>query len=121
MTGTAGSGGLSGGWRGQPGPAAGKVAARHTLARNDGELLDTATEIFGSPPSGNETAFTHTSFCQVDPPRSGVEGFATVANWVCRWLFVVDIGGRRCFLFSTLLFCAVFSFPQDAQASCFLP
>ena len=66
----AGGGRRSGGRPGQPG----KAAPRLTLARGGGELLDTATEIYGSPPSGNDMAFTHAVFCQVGLPRSKVQG-----------------------------------------------
>ena len=45
-----------------------------TLTSQDSKLLDAATKIYGSPPKGDDMAFTHAVFCQVGLPRSKVEG-----------------------------------------------
>ena len=74
MTEIAGRGGLAGNQSRQPKTITGRVSTALTPAPRDGKLLEAATEIYESPPSGDDMAFTHAVFCQVGLPRSRVEG-----------------------------------------------
>ena len=74
MTGIADGGGRAGDRSRQRKTGTGKVTRPLTLVPQDGKLLDTATEIYGSSPRGDDMAFTHAVFCQVGLPRSRVEG-----------------------------------------------
>lgn len=44
------------------------------LSKQENKLLDVATDIAASPPSGEDMAFTHAVLCQVGLPRAKVEG-----------------------------------------------
>lgn len=45
-----------------------------TLSKQEGKLLEVATDIATTPPSGQDMAFTHAVLCQVGLPRAKVEG-----------------------------------------------
>lgn len=45
-----------------------------TLSKQEGKLLEVATDIATTPPSGGDMAFTHAVLCQVGLPRAKVEG-----------------------------------------------
>ncbi|EGB7423316.1 replication protein [Escherichia coli] len=45
-----------------------------TLSKQEGKLLEVATDIATTPPSGEDMAFTHAVLCQVGLPRAKVEG-----------------------------------------------
>ncbi|MCC4710860.1 replication protein RepA [Escherichia coli] len=44
------------------------------LSKQEGKLLEVATDIATTPPSGEDMAFTHAVLCQVGLPRAKVEG-----------------------------------------------
>ena len=74
VTDITGAGGRAGERSRQRKTGTGKVTRPLTLVPQDGQLLDTATGIYGSSPRGDDMAFTHAVFCQVGLPRSRVEG-----------------------------------------------
>lgn len=53
-----------------------KASASRALAlsKQEGKLLEVATDIATTPPSGEDMAFTHAVLCQVGLPRAKVEG-----------------------------------------------
>ena len=46
------------------------------------------TEIYGTPPRGDDMAFTHAVFCQVGLPRSKVEGREFMRQSGAAWINV---------------------------------
>lgn len=58
------------------------------LSPHQGKLLDVATEIYGTPPAGDDMAFTHAVFCQVGLPRSKVEGREFMRRSGAAWVNV---------------------------------
>lgn len=44
------------------------------LSPQESKILTAAEDIYGTPPTGDDMAFTHAVFCQVGLPRSKVEG-----------------------------------------------
>jgi hypothetical protein len=53
-----------------------------------GKILDAATEIYATPPSGKDMAFVHAVFCHVGLPRSKVEGREFMRRSGAAWLNV---------------------------------
>jgi hypothetical protein len=53
-----------------------------------GKIIDSATEIFDTPPSGKDMAFVHAVFCHVGLPRSKVEGREFMRQSGAAWLNV---------------------------------
>lgn len=66
------------------------------LSAQNEKLLDAATEIIATPPTGGDMAFTHTVLCQVGLPRSKVEGREFLrqsgATWINIQAGVLDEG-----------------------------
>ena len=44
------------------------------ITRPEKKLLEAAVDIYGTPPTGSDMAFTHAVFCQVGLPRAKVDG-----------------------------------------------
>jgi hypothetical protein len=58
------------------------------LSRQENKLLETATDIYGTPPTGSDMAFIHAVFCQVGLPRSKVKGRAFMRQSGAAWVNV---------------------------------
>lgn len=63
-------------------PAAGELTAQEI------KLLDASTDIYSTPPDGNDWAFMHSVFCQVGLPRAKVEGREFMRQSGASWVHV---------------------------------
>ncbi|HHC0440434.1 TPA: replication protein RepA [Salmonella enterica] len=59
-----------------------------TLSKQEGKLLEVATDIATTPPSGQDMAFTHAVLCQVGLPRAKVEGREFMRQSGAAWVNV---------------------------------
>lgn len=50
------------------------------LTQQEDKLLNAVSDIYSTPPSGEDMAFTHAVLCQVGLPRSKVEGVSLCVN-----------------------------------------
>jgi len=58
------------------------------LTRQENKLLEAASDIYGTPPTGTDMAFTHAVFCQVGLPRSKVDGREFMRRSGAAWVNV---------------------------------
>lgn len=58
------------------------------LSKQEGKLLEVATDIATTPPSGEDMAFTHAVLCQVGLPRAKVEGREFMRQSGAAWVNV---------------------------------
>ena len=58
------------------------------VTRQENKLLEAASDIYGTPPTGTDMAFTHAVFCQVGLPRSKVDGREFMRRSGAAWVNV---------------------------------